>query len=286
MTEGGEALSVFKKIPHFRIMLLKKIFLIVVVITTCTSCLTYKQIVNFQDGQDLGQQNKLDTIQNAIQIRLQPDDVVMVNVFSYNMDEAAKFNSIPPAQLAMMQQQAGSGANIMEPLGYRVSRAGEIDLPIVGRLKVQNLTIDELHDLVQQKVEATGFLKNPSVQVRFLSFRITVLGEVNAPGSFTIATPKITVLEAIGLARDVTIFSNRDNILVVREQNGIRKFGRIDLKSKAIFESPYFYLQPNDVVYVEPHKSKVLAAPDPASRYVGAFVGIASLATLIITLFR
>lgn len=266
-------------------MLLKKILLIVVLATTLTSCLTYKQIVNFQDGQDLGQQNKLDTIQNATQIRLQPDDVVMVNIFSYNMEEAIRFNSIPPAQLAMLQQQGG-GANIMEPMGYRVSKAGEIDLPILGRIKVQNLTVDELHNLVQQKVEATGYLKNPSVQVRFMSFRITVLGEVNAPGSFTVATSKVTILEAIGLARDVTIFSNRDNILVVREQNGIRKYGRIDLKSKTIFESPYYYLQPNDVVYVEPHKSKVLAAPDPASRYVGAFVGIASLATLIITLFR
>jgi len=167
-----------------------------------------------------------------------------------------------------------------------VDRKGNIEMPVLGKVQVQNLTIDELNELVRKKVEATGYLKDLSVQVRFLTFRVTILGEVNTPGTFTIANPKINILEALGLARDITLFSNRDNILVIREQNGIRNYGRINLKSREVFKSPYFYLQPNDVIYVEPHRTRVLTAPDPATRYISTILGIVSLATLILTLSR
>jgi len=248
-------------------------------------CLSYKQIVNFQDGDDLKDGLK-EQVQNYQQVRLQPDDVVMINVFSFNSVEADRFNVIPLAQQAQMMQQVGGGATATEPIGYRVDRKGNIEMPVLGKVQVQNLTIDDLNELVRKKVEATGYLKDLSVQVRFLTFRITLLGEVNAPGTFIIANPKITILEALGLAKDVTLFSNRDNILVVREQNGIRNYGRINLKSKEVFKSPYFYLQPNDVVYVEPHRTKVLTAPDPATRYISTIIGVVSLATLILTLSR
>jgi polysaccharide export outer membrane protein len=92
-------------------------------------------------------------------------------------------------------------------------------------------------------------------------------------------------LEALGLASDVTVFSNRDNILVIRESDGIRSYGRIDLKSKSIFNSEFFYLQPNDVVYVEPHQSRILATPDPITRYVGTLIALGTLITLLIALF-
>jgi len=248
-----------------------------------SSCLSYKQIVNFQDGQDLGP-GKADSIANQHPVRLQTDDVVMINVTSFNLEEANRFNVIPIMQIGQMQQQGGNSVN--EPIGYRVNQNGQIELPVIGNVFVRGLTLDSLHDVVLEKVKATGYLKDPAVQVRYLNFRVTVLGEVNAPGTFTISTPKINVLEAIGLANDLTLFSKRNTILVIREQNGQRQYGRINVMSKDIFNSPYYYLQPNDVVYVEPHKSKIMAAPDPASRYVGAFTGIATLVTLILTLFR
>lgn len=258
--------------------------LLVVLLFSFSACLSYKQIVNFRDGQDLGK-GISDSIANLQRIKLQPDDVVMITIQSFNMEEANRFNAmVGGMQPGMMQMQSNS---INEPIiGFKVNQQGELELPILGRFKVQGLTLDELHDLVLQKVEATGYLKEPAVQVRYLNFRVTVLGEVFAPGSFTITAPKINILEAIGMARDLTLFSNRDNILVIREQNGERLYGRVDLTSKSLFTSPFYYLQPNDVVYVEPHKSKILAAPDPASRYVGAIVSVATLATLIITLFR
>ena len=249
-----------------------------------TSCISYKQIVNFQDGTDLGK-GRADSIANLQQIRLQPDDVVLVNITSFNMEEANRFNGMMGGMMQMGMMQGGASVN--EPIfGYRISQQGDIELPVLGRVPAQGLTLEQLHDRVLEKVIATGYLKNPAVQIRYLNFRVTVLGEVNAPGTFTITTPKINILEALGMARDVTIFSNRDNILVIREQNGVRTYGRVDVTSRRLFESPYYYLQPNDVVYVEPHRSKILAAPDPASRYVGALVGLGTLVTLILTLFR
>ena len=260
-------------------------FLLVVVVLIMQGCLSYKQIVNFQDGANLKDGLK-EEVQNFQQVRLQPDDVVVINVFGFNAEEANRFNAIPMQLQGQMMQQGGGGATATEPIGYRVDRKGNIEMPVLGKVQVQNLTIDELNELVRKKVEATGYLKDLSVQVRFLTFRVTILGEVNSPGTFTIANPKINILEALGLARDITIFSNRDNILVIREQNGIRNYGRINLKSKEVFKSPYFYLQPNDVIYVEPHRTRVLTAPDPATRYISTILGIVSLATLILTLSR
>jgi len=260
-------------------------FILMFVITCFSSCLSYKQIVNFQDGANLKDGVK-EKVENYQQVRLQPDDVLMINVFSFNTLEASRFNAIPLQQQAQMMQQPGGGASVIEPIGYRVDKQGNIDMPVLGKVQVQNLTIDELHDLVLKKVEATGYLKDVSVQVRFLTFRITILGEVNSPGTFTIANPKITLLEALGMARDINLFSNRDNILVIREQNGERQYGRVNLKSKNIFQSPFYYLQPNDIIYVEPHPTKVLTAPDPATRYINTILGVVSLATLIITLSR
>ncbi len=255
-------------------------------ISSLSSCLTYKDIVNFQDGVDLGD-GRLDTITNFAKWTIQPEDILQINVYSSNREAASQFNIIDTRQMAqMMRMGGGGGGNLMEPLGYRVDSKGFIDIPVIGKVMVQGKTIEEVKNEVEEKVIATGYLNDVNIQALFLSFRITILGEVNAPGSYIIQSQKMNILEAIGLALDLNIFANRDNILVVREKNGIREYGRVNLKSKNIFESPYFYLQPNDVVYVEPHKTKVLAAPDPASRYVSTVIGVISLFTLIFTLAR
>ena len=174
------------------------------------------------------------------------------------------------------------GTSVADPFGYRIDSKGNIEMPVVGAFQVAGLTIEECRDTIYKKIQATGYLKDLSVQIRFLSFRISVLGEVASPGTYTIPTQKVNLLEAIGMAHDVTLFSKRDNILVIREKNGLRNYGRVNLKSKELFQSPYFYLQPNDVIYVEPHKSKILAAPDPASRYISTVIAAVSLVFLIL----
>jgi polysaccharide biosynthesis/export protein len=252
---------------------------------TLSSCLFYKDIVNFQDGRDLDD-GRLDSISNFAKWTIQPEDILAVTIYSSNQEEAERFNIMDSRVLGQQMRMGGAGAAgaQMEPLGYRVSSQGTIDVPVIGKIQAQGKTVEEIKYIIEGKVASTNYLPDVNVQVMFLSFRITILGEVNAPGSFIIQSQKMNILEALGLARDMTIFANRDNVLVVREKEGVRSYGRLNLKSKDIFESPYFYLQPNDIVYVEPHRAKVMAAPDPASRYVSGILGIATLVTLIITL--
>lgn len=261
--------------------------LVIFLLTGFSSCLFYKDIVNFQDGQDLTD-GKLDSITNFGKWTIQPEDILQINVYSSNQEAAEQFNIMDTRLIGQTMRMAGGGAGgaLMEPIGYRVDFNGYIDIPVIGSILAKGKTVEEIKREVEEKVGATGYLNDVNVQVRYLSFRITVLGEVNAPGAYILQTQKINVLEAIGQARDMSIFANRDNVLVIREKGGMREYGRINLKSKDIFESPYFYLQPGDVVYVEPHKAKVLSAPDPASRYVNTIIGVVSLVTLVLTLSR
>lgn len=245
-------------------------------------CLSYREMVNFQDGADLGQ-NGPEAVSKLPALTIRPDDLLQININSYNMEEAQRFNLISNTMQAQINA-ANTGPNLADPVGYRVDSRGVIQMPVIGRVQAAGMTLEQLRDSVQQRVLATGYLKDVSVQVRYLSFRVTILGEVNNPGTFTIPSQKINVLEALGLARDVTMYSRRDNILVVREEDGKRTYGRIDLKSKKLFQSTYYQLKPNDVLYVEPHRSKTLSAPDPVSRYLGIIIGVATLATLITTL--
>jgi len=256
-----------------------------IILITLNSCIQFRDIVNFQDGQDL-KDGKIDSIVNFAKWTVQPGDIIQINIYSSNQVEAERFNIIDSRTLAQMQRIGTGSGSVSEPLGYRVSAEGYIDMPVIGKIWAQGKTLEELKNIVEQKVVESEYLPNVNVQVVFLSFRITILGEVDAPGSFIIQSEKMTILEAIGLSRDLTLFSNRENILVIREKNGVRTYGRINLKSRELFKSPYFYLQPNDIVYVEPHKAKILAAPDPASRYISTIVGVISLFTLILSLSK
>lgn len=245
-------------------------------------CLSYREMVNFQDGADLGRKG-VEAVSALPPLTIRTDDLIQVNVNSYNMEEAQRFNLISN-QMQAQVSSAATATGLADPIGYRVDSKGFIELPVIGSVMAAGRTLEQLRDSVKQRVLATGYLKDVSVQVRYLSFRVTILGEVNNPGTFIIPSQRVNVLEALGLARDVTMYSRRDNILVVREEEGKRSYGRIDLKSKGVFQSPYYQLKPNDVLYVEPHRSKVLSAPDPVSRYLGIIIGVATLATLITTL--
>ena len=249
----------------------------------CTGCLSYREMVNFQDGADLGKSGA-EAISGVPLLTVRPDDLLQVVVNSYNAEEALRFNIVSNQTQAMLSGQGGANATLAEPVGYRVDSKGSIEMPVIGKIPVAGLTLEQVRDSVHRRVLESGYLKDHSVQVRYLSFRVTILGEVNSPGTYTIPSQRINVLEAIGMAKDVTLYSRRDNILVVREEDGRRSYGRLDLKSRSLFQSPYYYLKPNDVLYVEPHKSKVLSAPDPVSRYLGIVLGLATLATLLSTL--
>jgi polysaccharide biosynthesis/export protein len=261
---------------------MKKLFFLLAIGYGVTSCLTYKDILNFQDGQDLST-GRLDSITNFAKWTIQTEDILMVNVFSSNQEAVRQFNIMNPGAMGNMQMFGGQRMS-EAMIGYRVDSEGNIDIPVIGKVRAKGKTTEEVKIEVEQKIRATEYLKDVNVQVTYLTFRITILGEVNAPGSHILMSQKVNVLEAIGLSGDLTLFANRDNILVIREKENVRSYARLNLKSKEIFNSPYFYLQPGDIVYVEPVTARILSTPDPATRYTSTIVGIASLITLVLTL--
>lgn len=145
-----------------------------------------------------------------------------------------------------------------EPVDYLVDEAGEIDFPVIGKLKIEGLSPEELRLMLRNRL--SEYLKDPIINIRLQNFTITVLGEVNRPGTYPVNGEQISILEALGFAGDLTIRGVRNNVLVIRDFNGTKVYTRIDLTSKNLVESPVYYLTQNDVVYVEPNKSGITAS--------------------------
>ncbi|GAA4458936.1 polysaccharide biosynthesis/export family protein [Nibrella saemangeumensis] len=199
-----------------------------------------------------------DSVATAIKdqyvFRLAPGDIIAINVSSLSKEADAQFNPFVGSSLTV---GSTSGENNL-PIGYRVSEDGTINFPKLGRIKVVDLTTTELERRLSEQLLTS--LREPYVTVRLLNFKVSVLGEVAKPSVFTVQNERITLTEALSLAGDLTQFGQREDVLVVREMAGQRTFGRVDLRSRTLFSSPYYYLKPNDVIYIATRKSKKLLA--------------------------
>lgn len=226
---------------------------------------------------DLPEQSTFkEQIKNITEPAIQPDDILSITVNSLNQQSNALFNKevVDPAGRSVAY--AGSN-NYIADAGYLVDQEGFIDFPVLGRIKLSGLTKQQAKDELIKRLK--NYLKEPTVNIRFLNFRVTVIGEVDRPSTLTIPSEKINVLEALGMAGDMTVYGKRENVLVIREAGGIRTMTRLDLTKKDAFNSPYFYLKQNDVVYVEPNKLRQSVATTDTR-----FVTIALAATSTITL--
>jgi len=217
---------------------------------------------------------------NLFETPIQKNDQLWITVGGTNMEDLVLLNSASGIiQGSNITPVVGSSnAPVM---GYLVEGDGTIKLPYLDKVKAEGLSRLQLENYITERMKE--YTKNPVVNVRFLNYRITVMGAVQAPGSFSLPTERVTVLEALGLAGDLTIFGKRENILVVREENGKRTFGRIDLTSKVLFNSPYYYLKTNDVVYVESSKASSIQR-ERFPEYLGLTAGLLSLVISIIAL--
>lgn len=205
---------------------------------------------------------------------IQPGDKLGISVTGLDPASAAQFNQSPPST---------SGAQSSIPGGYIVEPDGKINFPQLGNIKVAGLTRPELVHMLSQSL--SKFITNAVINVQFLNFKITVLGEINKPGTFPLPEGKINIIEAVGLGGDLTIYGNRENILVLREKNGQRELGRVDLTSTTLFSSPYYHLQQNDVVYVEMVEQKIRNVERAEMRNnLQVFTYIASIATTLVAL--
>ena len=225
-----------------------------------TSCVSSKKMVYFQDnGNDLTFENY-----EIFEPKIQIGDILSINVSAIDKGAAVPFNLYESISAADP-----------EPLTYIVDNEGEINFPVIGAVKVEGITTK----LLTKKLTVTlaEYLAKPIVNIRLINFKIAVLGEVKTPGTYLIPNERVTIIEAISLAGDLTIHGKRKNVMLIREQAGKRAIIKLDLTDKKIFSSPYFYLAQNDVIYVEPNKTKL------NSSAVGANAGIilSSISSLI-----
>ena len=227
-----------------------KILIILSTVLLLTSCATVKDIAYFQ--------NKLvdhpEKIDKHAGIVIQPKDQLSIVVSSRNPELVAMFN------LTTVQYQMGSeitgNAGSQRVLGYVVDNDGNIDFPVLGLIHVAGLTRWELSELIKNQLIEKQYLTDAVVTVEFMNFKVSGIGEVTLPGTYNIQGDKVTILQAISMARDLTIYGQRQNVSVIRERDGERTIYEIDLRDVDLFKSPAYYLQQNDIVYVQPNKYK------------------------------
>jgi polysaccharide export outer membrane protein len=222
--------------------------ILIVVIGICASCASRKNIVYFQD-EPLEEGLKMS---EPKQLLYKPDDLLTINVSALDIETVRPFNLPVVSNNAtnLMNAQVG-----LQQQSYLVDYNGNIEFPVLGTIKVEGLTRQDLTYLLVEKISTMA--TDPIVNIRLANFTITILGEVSRPGTFTIQDERVTILEALGLASDLTIFGDRKNLLVIREIDGKKKFAHVDLTSINTVNSPVYYLQQNDVIYVEPNKARI-----------------------------
>lgn len=241
-----------------------------------TACTSTKKIIYLQDVVPLKQQE----IEQKYEVIIHSDDLLAIMVNSRDPELAMPFN------MPMVTFQLGTlgSSGQQRILGYLVDTNGDIDFPILGRIHAEGLTRMQLTELIKNKLIEGDLIKDPIVTVQFLNFKISVMGEVSRPGSFTISGDRITLLEALSMAGDLTIYGRRDRVGVIRENNGKRTILFHDLRSADIFNSPCYYLQQNDIVYVEPNKAKSGQSSINQNNSIGVWVSVISLLTTIAVL--
>jgi polysaccharide export outer membrane protein len=222
-----------------------RIFSLVIAIVFLTSCASRKDVVYFQDT------GNFETLvnNNDFVSKFKVDDLVSIHVSSLNPEASGPFN--------LFRGRAEGGFQA-EQVDYLVDQAGEIDFPVIGKMKIEGLSPEDLRVLLRNQL--SDYLKDPIINIRLRNFTVTILGEVRAPGTYPVNGEQITILEALGFAGDLTIQGVRENVLVIRDFNGTKVYNRIDLTSKNMIKSPVFYLTQNDVVYVEPNQSGISAS--------------------------
>ena len=255
---------------------------ILVILMCCVlfSCRTSDKVVYFQNAGGV-------TNENApvfAGIVIQPKDVLSIIISSKDPQLAMGLN------LPMQSYQAGSdersSSYTQRLLGYLVDMEGNIDFPSLGKLKVSGMTREQLAAKIQQDLREE-ILNDAIVNVEFMNFRISVLGEVSRPGTYESPNDKITILEALGRAGDLTIYGKREDVLVLREQNWVHQYIRVDLLSAKIYESPAFYLQQNDVVYVSPNTTMSARSQINENKMLSIWISMASVLTsLAFIIFR
>lgn len=245
------------------------------------SCGSTKTIAYLQDAENFKYNSELDSLYDA---RIKPKDLLTITVTTFDKEASLPFNLTMP--LAATQTNSLTSQPVLQ--SYLVDNEGNIDFPVLGKIQVMGKTKTQLEDLLKQELK-TYLKEEPLVNVRFVNYKISVLGEVGRPNTFTVVNEKVNILEALALAGDLTIFGKRENVKLIREHaDGGKEIIIINLNDSELIRSPYFYLQQNDILYVEPNKAKARNSQvsTTTSLWISATGVLVSLATFIVTLAR
>ncbi len=238
------------------------------------SCASKKNVLYFQDIENYEQEN--DTITNVV--RIKSNDLLSISVSSADRKSAAPFN-LPV--LATLNSDITAVNSQQRLQTYLVNNNGSIQFPILGEINLLGKTTGEASVYLIEKLKK--YIKDPIVNLRVTNFKVSVLGEVRNPGVFNITDERITILEAISRAGDMSVFGKRKNVLVIREVNGKKTYNRVDFTSSKLLNSPYYYLQQNDVVLVDPNKAQIQSSTF-FNRNTPIFVSIAGVIISVISI--
>ena len=255
----------------------RRFYLFLIGLVLLASCNTQKRLSYFNSINEKGSFPTYNC--QAHESRIVSGDMLIITVSGLDPVAVAPFNQPVVSYSAPGSDQLYNTPSLQS---YLVDVEGNISFPVLGTIKVAGLTKSDAIALLQEKL--TPFLKEPIVSIKFLNYKITILGEVARPGQYTITNERVTILEALGMAGDMTPYGKRNTVLITRESEGKLEFARINLNSNDIFTSPYYFLQQNDVVYVEPNKVRALASQN-ISLYLSMVTTLASLATVLVTIF-
>ena len=263
-------------------MNLKKLFYFVAILFLA-SCTSYKNVPYMQEIEAVNRAVQQETPYDA---RIMPKDLLTITVNTSDPQASAPFNLTTQTPYNVAQQNSVTSQAALQQ--YLVDNSGSIDFPVIGRLKVGGLTKSEAEELIRGKL--LPYLKEtPIVTVRMTNYKISVLGEVSKPGTFTVSNEKVNVLEALAMAGDMTVYGVRDNVKLIREDAfGKQQIIPLDLNRADIVLSPYYYLQQNDIIYVTPNKTKAKNSDigNSTTLWFSATSILVSIASLIVNLVK
>lgn len=253
-----------------------KNILILLALVVLSSCASRQELAYFQDE---AIENGIENLNADFEIRFKSDDLLTIDVSALEPDAARPFNLPAVSYNASVINAQGN----LKMQTYLVDANGFIEFPVLGSLKMGGLSRSEANAFMKEKL--AEYIKDPIVNIRLANFTITILGEVNKPGTFTIQDEKVSLSEALGLAGDLTIYGKRNNVFLIREVDGQKRYAKFDLTSINVVNSPNYYLTQNDVIYVEPNKAKMRQSTYNQNNGV-IIAAVSTLATIAAILLR
>jgi polysaccharide export outer membrane protein len=235
------------------------------------SCVSKKDIVYFQYD-EINQAE----VSNSYKTIIKPDDLLHITITALDIEAVRPFN----LAAVTYATSSNSAIGVAQQQTYLVDTKGEIEFPVLGKIKIGGLTRDETIDLLKSKL-SPDYIKDPNVNIRIANYKISVMGDVDRPGSYNIPNERITILDALALAGDVNISGQRNNILIIREEENKKVQYRVDIRSNLLLTSPVYYLQQNDVVYVEPNYARIQSASSNSN--TSLVISISSVLVALLT---